>query len=378
MRSCSRDRFGIRDAAGYPVVCLLAFLLLLSGGCSKEKTPGPRELVRPVKLYTVSGEASSPTRSRELPGVVRAARRVDLAFQVSGPLVELSVEEGRMVKKGDVVARILPRDFETDLKKASARALEAEQQYRRYKDLYIRKQVSKADFDRYKSQFDVAKAREKEARDALEDTVLRAPFSGVIAKRYVDNFKEVRAKEPIVSLQDLSELEVVVDVPENMMARVRNRPKGPVADAEFASAPGRKFPLTIKEYASEADPRTQTYRVTLRMKAPSDVNILPGMTATVRARGGGGTKKDGADAGVVIPAVAVFADEAGTSQVWVVDRGSMTVSRREVKTGELTGTDRIRILDGLSPGETIAVTGVTQLRDGMKVRDLSRVKGYGE
>jgi RND family efflux transporter MFP subunit len=152
------------------------------------------------------------------------------------------------------------------------------------------------------------------------------------------------------------------------MATVRGG--GVETSAKFASAPDRSFGLTLKEFATDADPRTQTFQVVLEMPQPEGITILPGMTATVSGQAGGG---EGAT--VVVPASAIFANETGTSQVWVVDRESMTVSIREVTTGELTGTEGIEILGGLKPGETIAVTGVTQIRKGDRVRDLAEDGG---
>jgi multidrug efflux system membrane fusion protein len=70
----------------------------------------------------------------------------------------------------------------------------------------------------------------------------------------------------------------------------------------------------------------------------------------------------------VIPAIAVFADDQGKSNVWVVDKEKMTVERRKVTTGDLTGEASIQITGGLQSGEMIAVSGVSQLREGMKVK----------
>jgi multidrug efflux pump subunit AcrA (membrane-fusion protein) len=72
----------------------------------------------------------------------------------------------------------------------------------------------------------------------------------------------------------------------------------------------------------------------------------------------------------------VVADEAGNSQIWIVDKETMKVSRRPVKTGDLTGTDSIEIVEGLKSGEMIAVSGVSRLREGMQVADLSKMEGY--
>jgi RND family efflux transporter MFP subunit len=337
---------------------ILSLVFSVSGCGKKKEEVEVKEVIRPVKLLTVEGKSSGQVL--KYPGRVRASERVDLAFQVAGPLIELPVTEGQSVKKGEIVARILPRDFETEIAKAKAKALDAEQQYQRYRDLYVKKQVSKADFDKYKSQADIAKARQKETEDTLSDTYLRAPFTGVIAKRYVENFEDVRAKAPIVSIQDISEIEVLVDVPESVMVTLKQGAQK-IAVAEFAAAPGKQYPLSLKEYSTEADPRTQTYQVTLLMTQPEDITVLPGMTANVVA-----TTKTGqpevTTSIITIPAAAVFADETGSSHVWIVNRDTMTAD--------------ISIISGIEPGETIAVTGVTQLRENMKVSNLAEQEGY--
>jgi RND family efflux transporter MFP subunit len=348
------------------VICLSLALAFVAASCGKKEEPPPREVIRPVKMMTVAGAGTEG--QREYPGRIRASRRVDLAFQVSGPLIELPVDEGMQVKKGQVLGRILPRDFETNVNKARANALEAEQQFQRYRDLYIKKQVSKADFDKYKADSDIAKARLKEAEDALDDTYLRASFSGVVAKRYVENFEDVKAKEPIVSLQDISQVEVLIDLPESIFARVKGAAK-PEVYATFATAPGKRYPLTVKEFSTQADPRTQAYQVTLLMPQPREINVLPGMTANVI-----GVTPLGESTGdrILIPAIAVVSDESGQAHVWVYDSETTTVSQQKVTVGGLTGTKDIEIVDGLNPGDTIAVTGVGQLREGMKVRPLEQ------
>jgi RND family efflux transporter MFP subunit len=364
-----------------------ALLLVFVTSCGKKEEKVPeKKVVRPVKIMTIM--SSEEAFKRKFPGKVRAAKRVELAFQVGGPLIELPIEEGQNVKRRQLLARVDPKDFQTDLRNAEGglgkvkAALQlAQTEYERV--VRIRKKdpgaVSQAMVDRRreavnKAQADIQslQAAVDAAKDQLSYTYLRAPFSGVISRRYVDNYQEVRAKQPIVSLDDISYLEILVDVPEIVMASVREG--GPVkAVAEFAAAPGRQFPLTIKEYATRADPRTQTYQVTLQMPRPKGINILPGMTATVH--GSPPVKERSADQ-FVIPAIAVFADEAGISHVWVVDKDAMKVNKRKVTTGDLTGTDSIQILEGLESGEKIAITGVAQLREGMQVRDLSELEGY--
>jgi multidrug efflux pump subunit AcrA (membrane-fusion protein) len=110
--------------------------------------------------------------------------------------------------------------------------------------------------------------------------------------------------------------------------------------------------------------------VTFSLPQPEGVNVLPGMTATVMRYPPPGEAVE-----IVVPAIAIFADEAGSPHVWIVDRASGTVERRSVRTGELSETDSIVVLDGLVPGEDVAVSAVSQIRDGMTVRPVEEVSG---
>lgn len=349
--------------AGLAVAVIMSVLILFAAGCGREEVQEKREVIRPVKIMTIKD--TSALFSYGFPGTVRAARRSVMSFKVSGPLVALPVEEGQQVKKGDLIAQIQKRDFRNSVNEALARYREAEQQFRRYKELYAKKQVSKADFDRYRAARDVAKAQLEDAKNALRDASLRASFDGVISKRYVENFQKVRAKDPIVNLQDISRIEVLVDVPELFIAEIRESRTRKIM-ARFESIPGKEFPLETKEYSTEADPATQTYQVVLVMDQPREANILPGMTATVTATSRGLEGKARTD--ILVPALAVLDAPGNHPYVWVLDPEAGVVHRKEVKIKSLEGSGSIRILDGINPGETIVVAGVTKLEEGMKVR----------
>jgi membrane fusion protein, multidrug efflux system len=142
--------------------------------------------------------------------------------------------------------------------------------------------------------------------------------------------------------------------------------------AEFSGAPGLLFPVHIAEVAQLADPTTQTFRVRAAMKAPTNVSVLPGMTATVTV-----TYRRASILGrrILVPVAAVFKDAKGEEVAWVVGSDQM-VARRPVKIGTATG-GQIEIVTGLQPGDRIAVAGVPHLREGMKVRDLGDALGGG-
>jgi RND family efflux transporter MFP subunit len=211
-----------------------------------------------------------------------------------------------------------------------------------------------------------------EANIQLRDTTLRAPYAGVIAQRFVEEGQNVQAKAPIVRLQDANEIEIVVDVPETVMAADIQSADILQMVAELSGAPGLQFPVRIREIAQVADPTTQTFKVRAAMQALEGVRVLPGMTATVtvtyrRARILGNQ--------IRVPVSAVLKEANGEQVAWVVGPED-TVTRRPVKLGSVAGGD-VEITSGLQPGDRIAVAGVTFLRDGMKVRDLGDALGGG-
>jgi len=359
------------------LITLLALMLCSCDNKEKEKAEVPA--VRPIKLMTVGSNLTGQTRS--LPGTVRATERVDLAFQVSGPLIELPVREGQRVKRGDLVARINPQDFETSLRNAKGTVARAKAsvdyavaEYQRFRNVKAIDAGAVSDSQvhlKFTAQavaqagLQSAEAGLAAAQDQLDYTRLRAPFTGLIARRLVDNYQEVAIKQPILSLQNMTDIEVLVDVPESMMAPIRTTK--PRLYADFAADPTRHFELKIKEAALLADSMTQTFRVVLVMPAPAGIRILPGMTATVSIEFASVPEDEG---GIIVPAVAVWADDGGHSMVWVVDTKAMAVHRRAVTTGDLTGTDSIKITAGLNPEEVIAISGVSNLQEDQVVRKL--------
>ena len=187
----------------------------------------------------------------------------------------------------------------------------------------------------------------------------------MIARRFVDVGQNIRAKEPVVQFQDVDEVDIAVDVPETIMIADMRSADIVQMTAAFSGAPGLEFPVRLKEMAQVADPITQTFQIRVAMKSPPGMNLLPGMTATVtltyrRARI--------LDERILVPISAVFKDAAGEQVAWLIGP-DQTVIRRPVKLGEPTG-GQIEIVEGLQPGDRIAVAGVTFLREGMKVRDL--------
>jgi RND family efflux transporter MFP subunit len=412
----------------------LAFVLVWAG-CARPE-PSPSEVARPVKTTVVTVGDESHTRifpgnveaakrvelAFQVPGLlvklpVKEGQKVGQGevigqlrpdeFQAQLKTLQGQLDQARAsllaVRSGERLEERQRR--EAAVRTALARLANARAQYERLAEVVQSGAVPRADFESAETAYHVAQedynaavqmveksttgrdedidaqeaqvraleARVVEANLQLEDATLRAPYDGVIARRLVEENQSVRAKEPVVNFQDAEEIEVLVDVPETVMAADLRTADIVRLVAEFSAAPGLQFPAHIKEIAQQADPTTQTFQVRVGLEAPSGVRILPGMTGTVTA-----TYRRASILGnpILVPVAAVSHDAAAEQVVWVLGPEG-TVTRRPVKLGAATG-DRVQVTDGLQPGDRIAVAGVSFLHDGMRVRDLGDALGGGQ
>ncbi len=362
MRSCRRQVAGVYQRAALALAMAAVVPLF---GCGEEAPPAT-PAARPVKILALGETTGGPPR--EFPGEITAAQNADIGFEVAGKLIEFDVRESQQVKRGQVLAKLDPRDFESALSAATANALASKADLDRYQKMFEEQVVSAQQLEKAQRGYDVTKAREETAAKSLEDTLLRAPFDGVVARKIADDFANVEAKEPVVTLQTGSALEIVVNFPEQDFARIKpgatisELNEGLKADVVVSAVPGRKFPAKLKEFATTADPTTRTFAATFSFDAPSDVNIMPGMTAKLI-----GVGRDRGGSLYQIPVQAAVEDEGGKPYVWLVDPESMLVRQVFVTLGELTGSS-VQVLSGLESGAWVVTSGVHQLREGMEVR----------
>ena len=389
-----------------PAVARPAKIMVLEapGAATARSYPGRVQASQRVDLsFRVAGPLIDvPVRSGDKVEEGTLLARVDPRdFQTRFDQISSSLAEARAQLKAMRVAR--PENIrirEADVTSAQARLVESALEHTRIKDLVDQQISSQRELDEAQAKFDVAKASltaaeetltraqagarkedidaqiakitgleasQRDAKNALDDTQLLAPFTGVVARTYVENYQDVQAKQQIVSLQDVSNVEIVVDVPEAIMAVMKEEHVDRL-EAVFDFLPGRTFPVEHLETEIEAGSRTQTYAVTVTMPAPDDVKILSGMSATVQVFLKAGV--EGVGTRWTVPADAVLTDESGNTFLWRVASADNTVSRIPVTVGDLQA-DRITILEGVDANDTIVIAGVHHLRDGMQIRPLT-------
>jgi len=286
---------------------------------------------------------------------------------VPGQIIELNIREGQKVQKGDLLARLDASDYQSSVSANRAEVTKFRSNFERAKELITGKFISQSEYDTIKAAYEVAVASLEQAQKALADSQLTAPFTGLIARRFVENFEDIQAKQPILSLQGSDNLEIVVAVSETLIARRTDDPNFDLS-ARFDAIPEASFELHLIEFATEADPQTQTFEYVLGITAGNPRNILPGMTATVTIT----RRADEAAGPITIPLSAIFAGEKDAKHVWVVNNDNK-VSARLIQTGELAGHDQIAVHSGLEIGELIVVAGAGSLDEGREIKPITQV-----
>ncbi len=338
---------------------------LMLAGCGEPPPPQTAEPVRPVKSFLIDTTANGGIRT--FPARIDAGRRAELSFRIAGTLKELPVKEGDRVEQGQLVAALDPTDLNIVFTDRKAGFDKAKSNFDRAQELIKKGNISKMDYDKLEAEYKSADAALKAARQDLDYTRLSAPFSGVVARRHIENFEEIQAKQTLLDLQDLTELEVKFDVPESLLRSLKNG--GGARDhvavtATFDNLPGSAIPLTFREASTKADEKTQTFQLTYAMPQVEEATLLPGMTASVSVDLSYYQKGEGLH---TVPASAIVGDYRLDPQAWVIDERQMTVSPRPVKVGRLLG-EEIEVLDGLQAGERVVTAGTPFLVEGMKVR----------
>ncbi|GGB43311.1 hemolysin D [Roseibium aquae] len=338
----------------------------------QEEAPNPvaqaeeamRAEPRPAKIFTVSDEVGLLTR--RFTGRVEAVQTVDLSFQVPGKLLELPIRESQAVSQGDLIAKIDPTDYARAVREARLRVDQAKRDLDRLETLRDRSVISEKSYDDQKNAYELAVEALRAAEQNLFYTEIRAPFDGIVSLRLVDNFTTIDVGTAVARLQDVSETQIDINVPEALFVKVAENEVQSIS-AQFLSLPGQEIELEYREHSSQIDPITQTYRVTLAAKSGKDERIIPGMTASVEVK----VRPEGLDLSetLLVPSSAVAVNAAGEPYVYVFGPQEGTVTRAPVTVGPIMGP-YLPVTDGLSIGDQIVSAGVAYLSDGQSIRPL--------
>lgn len=357
----------------------------------------PKALV--VQTFVVRQAAAGGQKTLlNASGYVTARRAATVSSKVTGKVVEVLVEEGMKVEEGQVLARLDATNVEASLRlaKASYRAAQsaleeiqpnlefARRELKRFTALAGNKVVSESDLRRaemealalngrsirQKADIDVRESEIAQWKQQLDDTIIRAPFSGVVISKNAQPGEMISpmsvggfTRTGICTIVDMGSLEIEVDVNESYLHRVQ--PAQPVEAMLDAYADWR-IPAKVIAIIPTADRQKATVKVRVAF-AQLDSRILPDMGVKVAFQTAG-EAAEAARSPIMIPRAAMTQAD-GRDVVWVVRGGK--VERRAVSAGS-TNTEEVAITAGLQDGEHLVLNAPRELADGARVTEQTR------
>lgn len=342
--------------------------LLLLGACDKKMESEP--VVRAVRSIVVEKrEVGDPIVAT---GNLRARDEVNLAFRLSGKLIQRTLDVGDKVKAGQTVARLddqIERNArnaaQADLIAAQAAVEQSEAYEKRLKGLLLEKAVSRNDYEvalrqlkTAKAQVNAAQAKLKSTEEQLGYTDLKAEAAGVITKKGAEPGEVVQAGQMILTMARQSGRDAVFGIPAQVIRdglSLRQEVEVWLADNHTIRVAGK-----IREISPQADPTTKNHQIKVELIEPPSGMFLG---ATVVGR-----LKVQTDPLIEIPSPALTMIESKPA-VWVIDAKDMRVYRREIVVGRYTPGSVI-VTDGLQSGERVVTAGVQELHEGQAVKLL--------
>ncbi len=334
----------------------LLLTLLLLAGC-RHTTPPPDD-IRPVKVTVAT---SATTVERDFAGMATPANAVNLAFKLSGQILDITVSQGSNVQRGDLLAELDPRDVERQIAADRSAYNEARSQQQRMQRLLEHEAVSRQQAEAADTRFAEARTIYENRLEELAQTRLLAPFNGVIENKYVNKFERITAGQSILRLVAPRTTTVKFTMPESALKVLRDTATR--FSVHFDNYRGVTFRARLKDYASTSSDASG-FPVALRLVDVDTAryDISPGMSCTITV-----TERDTVADAVTLPLSAIYAPAEGGTYVWIVDSDSR-VSRHSVRLGQLIGRDDVIIDSGVDSGDKVVTAGVNRLTEGERVK----------
>lgn len=353
---------------------MTAVIGLTLAGCEEQQSADIEPRIRAIKPYYVTDLAAGTVR--QYAGTISPAETSALSFSVSGRVADLKVEQGQSVNAGDVLAVLETETYQLNLQASRSQLSSAIANRNDKKNTYDRHlqlskkgwvtraalQQAKAAYEASAGEVNLARARVGIAERDLEKTTLKAPFSGVIATKEIENFEEVTAGQTILMLNSKGVLDVDIAVPDILVSQIQlGMPvKVDVSVVEGCGCEGR---LTEIGQASGVANTIPIKASLSRERA----DLLPGMAATVNITLAEGAEKRG----YLVPLVAIApGTDPKKGYIFKFDPDSGKLSRHAVRGGAATRDNLVEIVEGVEAGDIIAAAGVSFLRDGQIVKLL--------
>ena len=301
------------------------------------------------------------------PATVSPVKTVNVSFEVAGRLTKLNLNEGAVIKQGELLAAIDPTPFQQQLDESRLQLKKAEKDLHRIKKMLTQGLLPESEFDNAQTNYDLAKVSLERSERNLKYTHIYAPFDAQVSRRLVDNNNYVKVGQAIATLQDVSEIHFTFHVPERLVTANLNHDKESIiAYAEILGLKHEPYELRYIEHSTEPDAVTQTYELVYAMQPVSHAQkVMPGARAMVNV-----SVNYHIDESTFIVPIGALLNESESFYLWVYIQNANKVKKVPVQTINIIN-DQALVMGDLKLGDKVVSAGVKKMRDDIHITEFS-------
>lgn len=288
-------------------------------------------------------------------GTIEESESIPLSYTVIGNVTRVLVNEGDVVKKGDVLAILNNATYKNAYDMALATLKQAEDAHKRLKPMYENGNLPEIKFVEVETGLAQAKAATAIAKKNFDDCKLISPVNGIVGRRAIEPGMTVIPGMTAINIVKIKKVFARVSIAENEISSIK---KGQKAKITIAALNNAKFTGLVEQIGVLADPLAHTYKIKIGIEN-KDIQIKPGMICNVAL------DKSSETSGLSVPSRAVLVDELGRNFVYAINQENAV--KKYVKTGRLL-KNGVEITDGLNYKEQIVVAGQQKLVDNSLIR----------
>ncbi len=348
---------------------LLALLCIAVAACGKPDAPDAaaedradsaenKEETPPVPVETAFPERGDIYAVYAGTAPIEAFAEADVVAKVAGEVRYLNVEEGDVVREGQVLAQLDGDRLRLELSQSEANLRKLQRDFERNKDLREKGLLSEGDFEKIQFEMEALEAQFNLAKLELDYTYIRAPIDGVVSERMVKLGNTIEEGDALFRVTSLDPLVAYLFVPEREYRSIKS---GQPVGIEIDALPGERIIASVTRVSPIVDPDTGTFKISIEISDQAQ-RVKPGMFGRIAI------VYDQRSNALKIPRTALIEDASGTSVFIVEDEFA---KRRRVETG-YSDRGMVEILTGLEDGDEIITIGQVGLKEDSKVTVINR------
>lgn len=324
---------------------------------SQSKNVSENDSTAAIPVETATSKSENVYAYYSSTTTLEAEEQAMVVAKVQGIVEKLNAEEGDWVKAGDMLAQLEDEQLSLEAERAKATMDRLNNELTRKKELYDKNLISAQEFENAKYEYEAQNSAYDLAKLQLKYSSIQAPISGVISKRLIKTGNMIKANQEVYEITDFDPILAVLQIPEHEMSKLE---KGQTARIAVDAIPNQTFEGSVLRVSPTVNPETGTFEVTVALKDESR-KLKPGMFGRIRII------YDAHENAITVPKNAVMSED-GINSVYQI-RNNIAF-RTTVKTGYANG-DRIEIIDGLNPADTVVTVGQNSLQDSALVDIVS-------